>query len=62
MKTYVDPETCIMCGICPDTCPDIYEMGELSAFVKVDTVPASLEECAVEAEGLCPVNAISHNS
>lgn len=61
MKTYIDPATCIQCGICPDTCPDIYEMGEESAFVKVETVPVELEDCSLEAEELCPVDAISHS-
>jgi ferredoxin len=32
-------EDCISCGLCVDICPDVFEMGEDSAQVKVDVIP-----------------------
>jgi len=61
MKTSIDPDLCTSCGLCVDTCPDLYEMGDASAVVIVDNVPAGLEDCAIEAEEGCPVEAISHS-
>ncbi len=60
MKTKIDPELCTACGICVDTCPDLYEMGTEVAEVIVDTVPPDKEDCALDAEENCPVEAISH--
>ncbi len=59
MKTFVDPDLCISCGLCSDTCPDIYELQDV-AVVKVDTVPPDQEQCALEAEEGCPTDAITH--
>jgi len=59
MRTFVDPELCISCGLCADTCPDVYEMQEV-AVVIADPVPPDYEKCAVEAEESCPSDAISH--
>ena len=59
MKTFVDSDLCISCGLCADTCPDIYKLEDV-AVVKVDTVPPSLEDCALQAEDNCPTDAISH--
>lgn len=60
MKTMIDPDLCTACGLCVDSCPDIYEMGVDVAEVIVGTVPADLETCALEAEKDCPVEAITH--
>ena len=56
----IDPDLCTACELCVDTCPDLYEMGDEVAEVKVDTVPPKYENCALEAEDNCPVQAISH--
>lgn len=61
MRTVIDSSLCTACGLCVDTCPDIYEMGEDYAIVSVEVVPANLEKCAIEAEQGCPVEAISHS-
>ena len=60
MQMKVDPDLCTACGLCVDTCPDVFEMGDDAAQVKVNPVPANLEDCAIEAEEGCPVEAISH--
>lgn len=60
MKTIIDPNVCAACGLCADTCPDLYKMGDSFAIVIVDEVPPELESCALDAEEGCPVMAISH--
>jgi ferredoxin len=59
MRTFVNPDLCISCGLCVDTCPEVYEMKDV-AEVTADPVPADLEKCALEAEESCPVAAITH--
>ena len=59
MKFAVDKDTCIACGACGDICPEVFEVDDYS-IVKVDDVPAELQESALEAEEGCPVDAISH--
>lgn len=59
MKFIVDQELCIGCGACEGTCPEVFELDDKSQ-VKLDPVPEEFQECALEAEGNCPVQAISH--
>jgi len=60
MKMKVDPDLCTACGLCEDTCPDVFKMGDEVAEVIADPVPADKEDCAIEAEEGCPVEAITH--
>lgn len=59
MKFKVDAETCIACGACEETCPEVFEVDDHST-VKVEEVSGDLEASALEAEEGCPVDAISH--
>ena len=34
MKAIVDEETCIGCGLCAETCPEVFEMVDDKAHVK----------------------------
>ena len=60
MKTKIDPDLCTSCGLCVDSCPELYDLGDEAAIVIVDTVPDELGDCALEAEENCPSEAISH--
>ncbi|MCX7990816.1 MAG: ferredoxin [Proteobacteria bacterium] len=59
MKVFVNEDTCIGCGLCADTCPDIFEVIEDKAVVKISEVPENYEELVKEAKDNCPVDAIS---
>jgi len=58
MKAKVDKDACTACELCVDTCPDVFEMAEDTAVVKVPVIPADQEECAKEAAESCPTEAI----
>ena len=60
MKVTIDPSLCTACGLCTDECPEVFELGEDVAEVIVDTVPSDQEDCVIDAEESCPVEAISH--
>lgn len=60
MRAFVDPDLCTACGLCADTCPDVFEMGDDVAEVIADPVPDDQKDCVIEAEESCPVEAISH--
>ena len=51
-------EDCIACERCVEICPQVFEMGETYAEVKVDTAPAEFEDGVREAAEECPVSAI----
>ena len=60
MRAVVDAETCIGCSTCEGICPDVFEMtDEDKSAVKVDPIPAELEDDCREAADACPVDAIS---
>ena len=60
MKTTVDREDCIGCGLCEDLCPGVFKMDdEAKATVIVDIVPMEHEQCTRQAAEECPVSAIA---
>jgi ferredoxin len=58
MKATVTDD-CIACGLCCDTCPEVFEMGEELAEVLVDRVPEEAEESCRQAAEDCPTEAIT---
>lgn len=56
MKVKVDKETCIGCGACAASCPDVFEMKEGKAKVKEKETD---KKCAKKAVQACPVDAIT---
>ena len=57
MKVVVNDE-CTACGICEDTCPEVFEVGDEKAVVKMNPVPEEHQEATREAAEECPVEAI----
>lgn len=59
MKTYVDQDTCISCGLCVSAVNEVYDFNEEGkAESIVNSVPPELEEYARQAANNCPVDAI----
>lgn len=58
MNIKIDKDLCTACGLCADTCPEVFEMGEDVAVVKVNPVPVEYEEKVKEAASNCPTEAI----
>jgi len=57
MKARIE-DTCTACGLCCDTCPDVFEMGDDMATVIVSEVPDEYAEFVQQAADECPVEAI----
>lgn len=57
MKFHVN-ENCIGCGLCANTCPDVFQMNDGTAVADPNPVAPALEDCATEAMNSCPVSAI----
>jgi len=51
-------DTCTACGLCVDTCPEVFDMGDDMAQVIIDEVPEQYEDAVQEAAEECPVEAI----
>ena len=58
MKVTVDEETCIVCGLCSETCPEVFEVIDDKVSIKVDEVPKDVVNTCREAVENCPVEAI----
>jgi len=55
MRAYVDQDACIGCGLCVDTCPDVFQMN---ADGKAEAIADTTEENrfgVLEAIDNCPV-------
>ena len=59
MRAIVDEETCTGCGLCEETCPDVFGLVDDVAKVKVDPVPGEHEDACRDAAEACPVEAIA---
>ena len=58
MKVRIE-DICTACGLCCDTCPEVFEIGPDKAEVKVeDVLPAEHEDAVQQAADECPVEAI----
>ncbi|NLK52344.1 MAG: ferredoxin [Syntrophomonadaceae bacterium] len=59
MQVLVDPDLCIECGACIDTCPEVFDWDdEGKAHVMVKEVPTEVESTCQEAVESCPTEAI----
>ncbi|MDO8914996.1 MAG: ferredoxin [Coriobacteriia bacterium] len=60
MKPVVDRDLCIGCGLCQETCPEIFRMGDDGlAHVITETPGHEQYDCVRESEEICPVTAIA---
>ena len=57
MKVRID-DSCTACGLCNESCPEVFELGDDMAKVIVDEVPPDQEDCVEQAAEECPVEAI----
>ncbi len=60
MKATVKKDICIGCGLCADTCPEVFVMDDEFNIAKtlLDRVPAELKDKCKDAAANCPVEAI----
>ncbi len=59
MIAKIDRDGCISCGLCAETCPEVFRMADDGlAEVYVDEVPEDKEDAAIEAQENCPVSVI----
>lgn len=60
MKANVDKDTCIGCGLCPSTCPEVFEMNEDGKAEAIkSSIPDDAIDSARDAKDGCPVSAIT---
>lgn len=53
----IDEETCTACGLCEETCPEVFEVNDV-AVVKGDADFNAFEDEIREAADECPSEAI----
>jgi len=57
LKIHINDD-CTACGICEDICPDVFELGDEKATVKMNPVPEKYHDVCREAAEDCPAEAI----
>ena len=57
MKVSIE-DTCTACGLCVDTCPEVFQMGSDLAEVASEKVTSEFEDAVQQAADECPAEAI----
>ena len=58
MKVEIDEDACLGEGSCVEICPEVFEMKDEVASVKMEIVPEEIEIACREAAETCPAEAI----
>ena len=58
MRAYVDQGTCIGCGVCVDTCPEVFQLNEDGKAEAIADTTEENRSGVLEAIDNCPVSAI----
>lgn len=58
MKVKVDNDLCIGCGLCVDICPEVFQMEDDKAVVKIQPNSPDVTNKCKQAKDDCPVEAI----
>ncbi len=59
MQAVIDRDGCISCGLCPDTCPEVFRMADDGLAEVHGKVTKDNEDQVKEAVEGCPVSVIS---
>ncbi|MGI6720028.1 MAG: ferredoxin [Anaerovoracaceae bacterium] len=59
MKATIDRDGCIGCGVCADTCPEVFRMADDGLAEVYAEVTSETLASAREAEESCPVSVIT---
>ena len=61
MNPKVDAETCSGCGLCEETCPEVFKLNDDNIAEVISPSPgAELEDKVRESADACPVDAITY--
>ena len=58
MKVKIDEDLCTACGLCTDSVPEVFELGDEFATVIKPEVPPEHEDAVRDAAADCPVESI----
>lgn len=59
MRVIVDTEACTGCSLCGEICPNVFEVKDGVAKVKINPIPGEEVEACSDAESECPGGAIT---
>ena len=51
-------DSCTLCGMCVDICPEVFSLGEMQAEVTDNNISPESEDLVQEAAEECPVEVI----